>query len=228
VAVTPPDIGGATLVFVGSFNPAILHPEWFAAQGLLTPEEAEQVEERAAREEGVLTVTADVTVFQTDWFILQATSDRLLLGTSERTSESFFPLRDLALGVLTILRHTPVEQMGMNHTRHIGLSEGRWDAFSHSIAPPTSWTALLDATPELASIQIRTERVGYEAPGFVAITVEPSVRIPSGVFVSVNDHVELPRDPSSGATVAAQVLRDHWETSHESANHLFQRVKERA
>ncbi len=228
MAITPPDVSGATLVFVGSFNPAILHPAWFAAQELLTDEEAERITRRNLEQPGALTVTADVTVFEADWFLLQATSERLLLGASESTTESFLPLRDLALGIFTILRHTPVVQMGMNHTRHMGLSEGRWEAFSRAIAPPASWEGLLDPEPDLSSLRIRTERTDYEAPGFVGIAIEASLRIPGGVYVAVNDHVDLPSSLASGATAAVEVLRDHWETSSESANRLFQRIKERA
>jgi hypothetical protein len=228
LAVAPPDIGGATLVFVGSFNPAILHPAWFAGQDLLTDNEVERVEQKAAAEEAVFTVTPDVTVFETDWFILQATSDRLLLGATERRTESFLPLRDLAIGVLTILRHTPVEQMGMNHTRHMGLSEGRWDAFSKALAPPKSWEGLLSSEPTLATLRVRMPRTTYDAAGFIAVTVEPSLRISDGVYVSVNDHVDLPTSPTGGATAAVEVLRDHWEASYEEANELFRQIKQRA
>jgi len=228
LAVTPPDIGAATLVFVGAWNPAILHPRWFASEGLLTDQEVDHVEENAQRGEGILTVTGEVTVFDTEWFLLQATSERLILATSERTSESFLPLRDLALGVLTVLRHTPIQQMGMNYTKHIGLSEGRWERFSDLIAPSTAWSQLLPRATEVTSVQVKTERTAFEAPGFIGITVEPSVRIAGGAYVSVNDHVELPSEPAAGAAAAARVLRDHWEASHEAATQLFQGIKERA
>lgn len=32
----PPEIEGISVVFLGDFNPAIFHPEWFARHGLIS------------------------------------------------------------------------------------------------------------------------------------------------------------------------------------------------
>ncbi len=36
-----PEISGASIVMVGSFNPAIFQPRWLGSQGIIRPEEAE-------------------------------------------------------------------------------------------------------------------------------------------------------------------------------------------
>lgn len=39
-----PEISAGSIVMVGSFNPSIFHPQWFARQGLLSPAEADAAE----------------------------------------------------------------------------------------------------------------------------------------------------------------------------------------
>jgi hypothetical protein len=48
-----PDAQGIDVVLVGSFNPAIFHPQWFLRHGLIGEEEADP--------QGVKVVSADVT-----------------------------------------------------------------------------------------------------------------------------------------------------------------------
>lgn len=49
----PPEILGVEIVLVGSFNPKIFHPAWFAAQKLISQE--------AADESNVEVVTNDIS-----------------------------------------------------------------------------------------------------------------------------------------------------------------------
>ena len=57
--------------------------------------------------------------------------------------------------------------MGMNHTRHMALGEGRWDVFSRAVAPPTVWADFVDATPTLRSVRMQLRRTAFDAPGNV-------------------------------------------------------------
>ena len=53
---------GMSIVALGSFNPAIFHPIWFARQGLIRDAEAEAAE--------IQVVSPEVTLVKPEWFTL--------------------------------------------------------------------------------------------------------------------------------------------------------------
>ena len=74
-----PEIDGAAIVILGSFNPAIFHPLWFKKQGLLRDEEAETAE---------LDVThPDLSAFHFEGFRLEVVKERFIV---EAKDPSFF------------------------------------------------------------------------------------------------------------------------------------------
>src|SRR5687767_7777928 len=115
-----------SIVILGSLNPQIFQPEWFARMELIRPIEAE-----AARIEAV---TSEVTVFHADWFHLQVTRDRFGVTASDGRFEQ--PLRDLVLGTFTLLRHTPVTAIGLNRLMQFHWTEAEpWHRFGDTFAP---------------------------------------------------------------------------------------------
>jgi hypothetical protein len=93
---------GVSIVLLGSFNPQIFQPAWFAAEELLRKEEAEAAE--------VAIIHRDIVSFSTSWMQLQVQLDRFMVSTAD--SAFYEPLRDLVLGTFQLLRHTPVQKMG--------------------------------------------------------------------------------------------------------------------
>src|SRR3712207_1383849 len=111
---------GATVVLLGSFNPAIFHPAWFAANGLIREEEA-----RAAEIE---IVHPNAAVFRTEWLVIESARDRFLATTI--LDAYYEPLRDLVVGVLDLLSHTPLTAMGLNRDFH----------YSGTLWTPAKWS----------------------------------------------------------------------------------------
>jgi hypothetical protein len=90
-----------SIVMVGNFNPAILHPLWFSSQKLIKRAEAEAAE--------IELVHREMALWHTEWFKLNVVPERLQLRCEQ---EAYFePARDLALGVLMLLEHTPVRAL---------------------------------------------------------------------------------------------------------------------
>jgi len=114
-----PEISGASIILLGSFNPSIFQPMWFAAHNLISKQEGESA--------GTRVVHAQVSSFSVgDWLELQVTEERFAASTLQEPS--FEPLCDLVLGTFQLLRHTPIQKMGLNREFHFRMSsEKEWN-----------------------------------------------------------------------------------------------------
>src|SRR5438128_7714194 len=157
-----------TLVFVGSFNPAIFHPEWFGRMKLV----AEQDAKDALPDLKFLShEAADVTVAGIH---LQCLPERLTLSTPNPAR--YEQLQELTVAMLEILPHTPFRACGINHSVHYSVhSENYWHAIGHALVPKEPiWKPLLP-DPRTQSVSVKQKREG-NFPGDINITVEPSSR----------------------------------------------------
>jgi len=143
-----PEIEGQSIVFLGSFNPKIFQPAWLANQQLIREEEAESAT--------IEIIHQRIVVLSTDWFKLHVTSERFQLST--RHVHYYEPLRDLALGIFRILRHTPIEMMGLNRDLHFQMpSEKSWHKVGHRLAPKEPWNEVLK-NPGMRSLTNKGDR----------------------------------------------------------------------
>jgi hypothetical protein len=197
------EIEGLSIVLLGSFNPQIFQPAWFAAEDLIRKEEAE-----AAKIE---IIHPEIVSFAMEWLRLQVTQERFAVSTAN--SPSYEPLRDLVLGTFQLLQHTPVRQMGLNRDLHFRMaSEEAWHAFGHRLAPKEPWTGLLDQ-PGLRRLVIQGARPD-DFTGYIQVSVEPSRRVHPGVYVGINDHYEVQHTASSqGCDHMMDILSRVWATS---------------
>ncbi len=197
-------IQGASIVLRGDFSPAIFHPAWFAANGLIRDQEAD-----AAKVE---LVHSKVAAFTAEWLQLMVTEDRLQAST---TQQSYYdPLRDLVLGVLSLLPSIPLRQAGINCDFDFELATVEaWHAVGHRLAPKQVWTEVLKE-PGMRSLVIEGQRTDGRR-GYVQVRVEPSNAFVRGIHVHVNDHYELGPETRGmfGTSDATQILAEQWRES---------------
>jgi hypothetical protein len=227
----PPQIelSGISVVAAGAFNPAIFHPSWFAAKGLL-PESAV-----LDAQENEFVWVRELATFSADWLSLQVSLEQASLATAEEGREA--DLRDLAINVFDILPETPVNAVGLNADAHFRVgSEEEWHAIGDRFLPKDFWEPLFqdDAwrkrdTGETVGLRSMTvEATRKEIPGHVRTEVAPSVRLePHGVYVGVNAHFQLTseEEPGNGYRVA-RVLDEHWDDTRSLERQLIERILE--
>jgi hypothetical protein len=198
------EIQGVSLVLIGSFNPAIFHPSWFAAYNLIRKEEAETADTKI--------IHSDIADFKLGWLSVNVLRDRLQLGTVQ---ESYYEaLRDIAVGVLQLLSHTPVTMMGINREFHFNLlSEDAWNGLGYRLVPKQDWEPFLKR-PGLTVLTEEGLRPD-EYKGYIRVSVQPSPRVSFGVYVHVNDHYQLISDGKEigGADKARIILSEKWSES---------------
>ena len=78
-----PDLGDASIVLVGSFNPRIFRPDWFARTGPVTEAEAGAA--------NVEIIHPEITLLRMDWLRIRVEPGRLIATTAGIT-ESVSPL----------------------------------------------------------------------------------------------------------------------------------------
>lgn len=199
-----PEISSSAVVLLGSFNPTIFQPEWFARQKLLPVDEAEKAI--------VKVVVPQVCQFETERFYLQVTNDRFQAGSKPNTEPASLP--DLVGGTFFILEHTPVKGMGLNRAMHFALgSEEQWHQFGDILAPKQRWNEVLKGRPGMRSLSIQT----VDPNGSVlTVKVEPSAQVKFGVYFDTNQHYSAPeKEP---LRFLMETLKQRWESSQEYAS----------
>lgn len=232
---------GATIVLRGNFNPAIVSPSWLLHQELIGQDDFDS--------QMVEIINSSVAVYSTGWLTCHVTDDRLQLGVVD--AADFERLRDLAVGVLNTLPHTPISSLGINRETHLQIREARvWHAIGDLLLPKTFWVGTLNF-PGMRSVAVEGVR-GDNLDGRIIIQVEPSVRVVPRIYVAHNDHYnlvmldspiterqslvigsdmetqELLIANSKKLRMAIEILNDQWRDSMHKATMVFNKIKELA
>lgn len=179
-----------SVVAIGAFNPAILSPIWFSAFNLIRKSEAADAQEKQV-------VSADVTVFSTDWFSVQVVQQRLVIETRDPSKSG--PLRDLVKGLFGILEHTPIHAFGFNSDQAFDLPAKSTRDLWGKVAPPQLWTEVLK-NPRPCRLDIDATRKDHDA-NRIHVILESSADECTTV-IRVNQHYDVkavedaPRSPA--------------------------------
>ncbi len=210
MGMPPIVLEGSSIVFIGSFNPAIFHPSWYVRERLWGQTELEDAE--------VEIITADICSFHTEQYTLQVLNNRFTVSTTQ--APLYDALRDLAIGTFRILRHTPLAQLGLNRHVHFRLdSEEAWHGIGYKLAPKEHWQPILK-NPGMGALTI----VGMRPDGLdgaVNVRVEPSNRIENGLFVEINDHFEVDDTLARSAKAILGIAEEQWAESLRRADEII-------
>lgn len=225
---------GANVVVRGAFDSSVLRPAWFRDNGL--------VGDLELLEQEIDLVTPELSSFRLGWLSCNLASDSLLLSVTE--VEELPRLRDAVVGALRLLEGTRISALGINRETHTVLqSMTDLHAIGDAIAPKEVWESAI-RLPGTRSATIWGLRPGFFG-GRIQVQVEPSTRVGTAVFVSVNDHYSLSdqdeyvaesRDTAFDLAagmgesteekleVAIQILTEEWDNSMARAENLRQTV----
>ena len=199
--VVEPERQSLSIVILGDFNPSIFQPLWFSANGLVPEEETKDAD--------ISIIQKQIALFSMGKIQLQVDESRLGLTTIESPQGPI--LRDLALGTLSILEHTPLKAIGLNlDMAFVMESEEVWHAFGDRLVPKHDWLPILEK-PGMQQVVVEGKRPECAADR-VHVRVQPSGL--RGVLVAVNQHYQLETkdrvDVRERHREAIRVLRDDW------------------
>ncbi len=204
-----------TIVVLGTFNPSIFQPSWFVQEELVRSEEGESVE--------LEIIHPEITIFNMEWFRIQVNRDRLEIRSSRESH--FEALRDLARGVLDILRHTPTRAVGVNHDRMLDCgSRDAFDRLGWTLVPKDPWISVLER-PGMSLLHEQGVRTD-DYDGYIRVMIEPILDGGNNVSMKVNDHFVISEDnsPSSTNTIRT-LLGSEWVTISERAGRILDHMQ---
>lgn len=218
------EIFGSSIVAIGDFNPAIFSPDWLERNGLLGAQDAE-----AARQGPSFIASHQVSVFETEWFAVQVLENQFSLTSKGALSPAFM---DLAVGILTLVRHTPITAIGLNFMGHFKLaSEAEYHKVGDVLAPKIIWDELYPDEEISAGLGVLTVRIQNAPRGTTPksgdekrISLQSSGRVKFGIFLSYNNHREIhvdENDNQTSAECAAEIVTREWQSSWDDAVRVF-------
>jgi hypothetical protein len=219
----PPAEDGAAIALMGSFNPPIFHPQWFARHDFIGREEAEDAHE--------VQVDEFVSVFEARWFAFHVDRRQLSISSTP-ASQSYLPLGDLAGSVFEVLSHTPITGVAMFRFRHARLGGEGWPALARRVAKLDVWDSVVPS-PKLSRLTIEAPLPAIIGAPAGTVILEPSRLLDNAVFVSVIAEFGAPLedDPSTpsaywgDAGEATSLLRTGWGQLLEQADLLIDEVQ---
>lgn len=188
-------------VFLAKMNPAMFHPSWLSHNDLVRDAEAANATVHIVHE--------DVAAFQVSNISFSVDSTKLTLETVDQSK--FEVMRDMAIGIFTLLEATPVQYVGINTMIHYALpSREQLDRFGHQIAPKEPlWNSILD-NPGTLRLVVQGKNPLTEK-GFISVYIEPSTKVVNGVHVLINYHFDV--SSSKNASSAVATIRNHFDNA---------------
>jgi hypothetical protein len=167
-----------SVVVLGSFNPAIFHPEWFRRLELLPDVEVEAA--NAGPDHVLMSGRATMVTFESLTLIVRP--ERWELRTAQ--PDWFEDLGAIARSTFDKLRHTPVEAVGLNYVGHFDVpATTTVEALMSRWVPLGALGAVVGEAPTMSGT-VRASWSGYTA----SVTLEPSEKMKRAVFINQNYH----------------------------------------
>lgn len=203
-----------SIVLVGSFNPRILQPSWFDARGLLDEEDVESVN---------MIVSEAITAFRAPLFTVVCDHNRCQFTTTSKTPTPDI-VKDLAVDTFKILAETPINRIGINALAHLPANQKSWDALTAQLGDPQAVFVLMDEQ-KLRTIELTGRRPNDDVDGSCQILMQPSGIFPGGVYVQINDDLQVSHpDEGADARQAMDILQAQWKASRDFAEITIERV----
>lgn len=225
-----PDIFGSSIVALGAFNPAIFSPDWLEKNRLIGADDAS-----AAKALSSYIISGQVSFFETGWFSTQVVENQFVLNSKGPLSPAF---RDLAMGILSLVPHTPISAVGLNFMGHYRMGN---DADYHKVgdvlAPKSIWKDLYSGENDSIGVGDLTMRIQRGPRGQPTtkderrISLQSSTKLPCALYLAYNDHHEIVEDRDRNLTSAEraiEVINNDWESSQADALRVFDGLISRA
>ena len=183
------------IVLLGSFNPAILQPEWFVKHSIVPGEEIEALTAaphvKEIPEIGLkleygqsFFVTNDQAFINFKTFTMRATRDKLEIISKDKNSFSL--ISNFIMKLFKILEETPLTAYGINFNEHYGFNENYDRTFERFFRKNESLDGFFGE-----ELICGCTLITRQADADLTFTMQPSDRLKDGVFLKGNFHYDI-------------------------------------
>lgn len=219
----------ASIVVVGSLNPAITTPDWLLNHQLIS-----QSDRDSAMQSLQALVPQGVIAFECDWFSLNVVHQKFTAITKQGSTPR---LRDLIVSIFGLLGETPVSAIGLNFHADCKLSEASdYYRFGDALAPKEIWHRWFPESEFAVGVLAQTMEIspGPRTSAFPVekgksiqqVTIQPSPRAVGVVSLAINNHIDLGA-VATGRDVA-RIVSEQWERKEEESRNLVKHLVESA
>lgn len=219
---------GSQINILGNFNPPVISPNWLRSNELIG-----QDDEKYAMESKSLAITPDISRFETEWFWIQVINTQFILNSKGPVTPT---IMDLAIGIFTLLAHTPLTAIGLNSFGHFKMSSvDEFHKVGDVLAPKNIWKSFYPESDgntvglQEMSIEIcpwKREEARTNAP-VRRVSIGISNKVPLGVQFTFNHHFPISSETKRPTTdIAIEIIRTNWSSSMSEAQSLFTHVVE--
>lgn len=219
------------IVVVGNFNPPVISPSWLKENGLIGSED-----EKFAMESKSLAITPEISRFETEWFWLQVINMQLSINSKGPVTPA---LKDLVVGIFSLLLHTPVTAIGLNAAGHYKVySLEEYHKIGDVLAPKEIWKSFYSGAeaPTVGLTEISLEIHPWKRGGerknvpHRRVTLGVSDKIENGIRLFFNHHFPILADENKkkAGELLIEIVESDWQTSMDEAEKLFDSVLNQA
>jgi hypothetical protein len=212
-------IHAISIVFLGDFNPKIIQPFWLVNKKLIREQEGTEAK--------IEVIHPDLVKFSLGWVDFEITKERFMLNTSQEPY--FSAVKDLASSIFSILKETPIKNLGINHLMHYTLrDEKQYFEFGNKLVPLSQWNNFIK-DPKMLQLQIIERKRQDGDEGYYRIGIQPSdllFTVPFSLSISFNDHFAIKKDSSGRELEMVKKLNEKWTESKEKAMSFVEKIWE--
>ena len=200
------DIQNIALVILGNFNPAIIHPSWLISKGLIRESDFDSKD--------IKVVHPEIANFSLRFAEIRVTKTKFEIRSLNEADSVL--IRDLAVGLFSLLGETPIDAMGLNHYLHKTLERKEIVNFGDWLSPLSRWNSIME-NPRLLQIQF-TDYNKEENPKSTC-TIMPSELLPTAFKFQLNYHFDNIQNGRLSDTISK-----NWEESESVAIKAFENL----
>ena len=223
----PLEISDVAIVLVGSLNPPIFHPQWFAGNGLIEQKEAEAAE--------IEVIHKEISIFRMDWLAIKVDQQRFV---AEIFEAPYIRASDLLVRTFKeFLIHTPITMLGINRRVHFTVGdEEKRNKIGKALAPHDpwgKWGAEIEGSSKenrggLRSLTMEQRDLADRKKGYVRCKIEPSKKVDpqgGGIYMEVNDHYEVEEQGKlSGCQEMINTLESNFDKSINHSEFIINQI----
>lgn len=205
---------GVALVILGNFSPLQMNPQALASQNFLDPEDMSNLTEVMA--------TEDFIHFKLPWASFSCDNNRLEINTSDQPQ---IRILDLVLNILQANTTIQCKSFGINWLVHTNVMDSnRKKELEKFAVSPWNFNKKGSAKAQFRSLEwiVKDKSLFENRPCHVKL--QPSVIQSGGVFIAINDHMEIPKEESLNTNFLFAKLQDRWDASKREAYEVFDSV----